>query len=83
MTSTFSVKDLAKRYAVGEATILAWISRGELRALNVGRHLGAKKPRWRITAEALEAFEQLRTPSLPLPRTQRRRRPAETIEFYK
>jgi hypothetical protein len=38
---------------------------GELKALNVGRRLGAKKPRWRVTAKALEQFEELRTVNLP------------------
>jgi excisionase family DNA binding protein len=80
---TYSVHDLAERYGVGEHTILAWIKQGELRAINVGRNLDSKKPRWRVTQQALEAFEQSRAASLPLPRTRRRKRPAEVIEFYK
>jgi len=83
VSSALSVRDLCERYAVGEHTVLGWINRGELKALNVGRRLGTKKPRWRVTAEALAAFELLRTPSAPQPRAQRRKRPAEVIEFYK
>ena len=69
------------RYELEE--VLAWIKTGELRAINVGRKPGAKKPRWRITHEALEAFELTRT-ATPLPaKARRRRQPAEVIEFYK
>jgi excisionase family DNA binding protein len=83
MSSTLSVRDLCERFGVGEHTVLGWINRGELRAINVGRHLDAKKPRWRITQAALEAFEQLRTPTPPLRSTRRRKRSADVIEFYK
>jgi excisionase family DNA binding protein len=83
MPSTLSVRDVCERYGVSEHTVLTWINRGELRAINVGRRPGAKKPRWRITQEALERFEQLRTPAPPLPRTRRKKRTAEVIEFYK
>jgi excisionase family DNA binding protein len=79
---TYSVKDLCERFGIGEHTILAWIRCGELRAVNVGRSLRAKKPRWRITAEALAAFEQQRTPAPPLPRTRRKRQPADIIQRY-
>jgi excisionase family DNA binding protein len=80
---TLSVRDVCERYSVSEHTVLGWIRSGELRAINVGRRLGAKKPRWRITAEALEAFEILRTPTSPPPRPKRRKRPADVIEFYR
>jgi excisionase family DNA binding protein len=80
---TFSVKDICERFAVGEHSVLAWISSGDLRAINVGRKPGAKKPRWRITEEALEAFELSRTATPPPPKAQRRKRSAEIIEFYK
>jgi excisionase family DNA binding protein len=83
MGSTLSVRDLCVRYGVGAHTVLGWIRSGELRAVNVARRLGGKKPRWRISQEALETFEQLRTPTPPAPRARRRKRPAEVIEFYK
>jgi excisionase family DNA binding protein len=82
MSSTYSVKDLTQIYGVTENTVLAWIHSGELKAVNVGRKLSAKKPRWRITQEALDGFELLRTPAPPAPRTRRRKRPADVIEFY-
>ena len=83
MSGTLSVRDLCKRFAVSEHTVLGWIRSGELRAVNVGRKLVSKRPRWRITPEALEAFELLRTPTPPLPKTKRRKQAADVIEFYK
>jgi transposase len=49
---TYSVRDLMKRYSVGEHTVLTWIKRGELKAVNVGRKPGGR-PQWRITQAAL------------------------------
>ena len=79
---TYSVQDVCKRYCVGVHTVLRWIANGELRAVNVGRNLSAKKPRWRVTQEALEAFELLRTPLPPAPKTRRRKQAAGALEFY-
>gem|GEM_PF-1821054 len=81
MAQTYSVRDICERYAVGEHTVLAWIKRGELKGIDVSRRLGGK-PRWRITAEALAAFEQLRTPTPPMPPVKRNRRRADVVEFY-
>lgn len=83
MSSTLSVRDLCKRYSVSEHTVLGWITSGELRAINVGRKSGAKKPRWRITEQALAAFEQVRTPTPALQRGRRKQRQGDVIEFYK
>jgi excisionase family DNA binding protein len=84
MPSTFTTRDLCERYGVSEHTVLSWINQGDIRAINVGRRTGAKKPRWRFREEDVVAFEQLRTPSLPAPRAPRRKRPdTGVIEFYK
>lgn len=80
---TYSVRDLCERYAVGEHTVLTWIRSGELRAVNVGRRPDGKKPRWRITEEALAVFEVARTSAPPKPRAPRRKRPNDVIDFYK
>ena len=80
----FTVQDIQKRYGVTVHTVLGWIRSGELKALNVGRRLGAKKPRWRITAESLRIFELLRTVCPSMPQTRRRKRAENSvIEFYK
>jgi excisionase family DNA binding protein len=82
MGSTLSVRDVCERYGVSEHTVLGWIRSGELRAVNVGRRPGGKKPRWRVTEAALTAFERLRTPTPPPPRARRRTRPTDVIPFY-
>jgi excisionase family DNA binding protein len=80
---TYDVKDLCERFGVGEHTVLGWIRRGELKAINVGRNPEGR-PRWRITPEALAAFEALRTPAPAAPRARpRRKQPAGVIEFYR
>jgi len=81
---TYTVRDLCERYGVNEHTVLGWIAQGELRAINVGRSPDRKKPRWRITAEALATFEQLRTPTPQMPQQRRRNQTGgDVVEFYK
>ena len=79
--ATYGIKDLTERYGVGEHTVLGWIHRGELKAIDVSRQRGGK-PQWRITAEALDAFELVRTHNPPPPRTRRRKQSAEVTAFY-
>lgn len=80
---TYTINDLMQRYSVTQQTVLGWIHSGELRAINVGRAPGKKKPRWRITQQSLDAFEALRTPSPPQPRTRRRKQATtDVVEFY-
>jgi excisionase family DNA binding protein len=78
----YTVQDIQRRYSVTVHTVLGWIRSGELRAINVGRKPGARKPRWRISEAALEQFELSRTPTPPPPRARRRKQPAEVIAFY-
>ena len=80
--SALTVREVAQRYGVGEHTVLGWIRSGQLRAINVGRNIAAKKPRWRITAEALETFELVRLHTSPQPGRRQRKRQAEVVEFY-
>jgi excisionase family DNA binding protein len=83
LSNTYSVRDVCERYAVSEHTVLTWIRSGELRAVNVGRRPGAKRPRWRIAAAALEAFEAARMPVPPPARGRRQRqREPDIIRFY-
>jgi transposase len=81
---THSVADLCERYGVDEHTVLGWIRSGELRAINVGRTPAGKRPRWRVTAEALAAFELARESGCnPTPQPKRRRKAeSEVIKFY-
>ena len=79
-----TVKDVAERFGVKEHAVLLWINSGELKAIDVRRHMTTgERPRWRISEAALQAFEELRTKPLPPERTERRKRSAEVVEFYK
>jgi transposase len=80
---TYSVRQVKERFQVGEHTVLAWIRRGELHAVNVSRTPGGK-PHWRITSEAIQAFELLRS-AQPVESPTRRRlkgTPADVIAYY-
>ena len=79
-----TVKDVCDLYQVTPNTVLGWIHNGELKAVNVGRRMGANKPRWRISDAAITAFESLRTPSAPTPKAITRRAGRDqVIEFYR
>ncbi|HVL16062.1 MAG TPA: helix-turn-helix domain-containing protein [Gemmata sp.] len=82
----YTVSDISTRYGVTAHTVIAWIHSGDLSAVNVGRGSSGGKPRWRISEEALAAFEQRRAsaPATPVPkfRAARRRRDDDVIAFY-
>jgi transposase len=80
----YTIRDLQIRFGVSVHTVLGWVNSGELKAINVGVTLGKKKPRWRISADALAAFEAARAPTPATPRgAGRRKQPAGVVEFYK
>lgn len=80
---TLSVKQLQKKYGVGEHTVLGWIRTGELRAINVSRS-GSSRPKWRISEEALKAFEEHRSAvKQPQPHVHRKRSTDDVTEFIK
>lgn len=81
-SSWFKPAELAERLNVTTRTVLEWIRSGELFALQLGVGLKSKKPRYRISEDALEAFLQGRQ---PVPKRLRRKlaRPGRVAEFYK
>lgn len=84
MADAYTVAAVANRYGVSAHTVLAWIDRGELQAVNVARSARGKRPSWRITAAALEEFERRRiaapvTETEPRPRNRRRQ---DVPEYY-
>jgi hypothetical protein len=76
----YTVRDLAKRWRVGVAKVLGFLRRGELVGINLAGNLAAK-PQWRITPEAVAAFEKRRT-SAPTPKARKQRRRPEVIDFF-
>jgi transposase len=81
MDSTYTVRDLVERYGVGDHTVLGWIRRGELKAIDVSRSRSGR-PTWRITPEAITEFEAARTASPPKPRTRCRKKAIEVTPYY-
>jgi excisionase family DNA binding protein len=76
-----TVREVARRYRVGEDKVRNWVARGELKAINTAAVL-CGRPRWVIPAEALADFEKRRRGG-PAPKPQcRRRRKAHEIDFY-
>jgi hypothetical protein len=69
----YTVREIARRYRVGEDKVRAWIRRGELQAINTAASL-CGKPRWVVMPEALTAFENRRRGG-PAPKPPQRRRP--------
>jgi len=57
-----TVAAVAEHFDVGVHIVLGWIARGELRAINVASSVSAKRPTWRIPADALVEFEAAREP---------------------
>jgi hypothetical protein len=72
-TTGYTVRDLAKRYRVGEDKVRAWIIRGELAAINTAAAL-CGRPRFVVPPEALAAFECRRSAAPPPPPSRRRKR---------
>jgi excisionase family DNA binding protein len=75
-----TVRDVARRYRVGEDKVRRWIGRGELRAVNTAAALCAR-PRWVIPAEALAEFERRRAGGPP-PKPPRRRRRQVPVDYF-
>jgi hypothetical protein len=56
----YTVADLARRWRIGADKIRDFLRRGELVGVNVAVALSGR-PQWRITPEAVAAFEKRRS----------------------
>jgi hypothetical protein len=65
--------EAAELLAVGPDKIIDLIGDGSLVAINIARHSGGIRPRWRISREALERFIVSRQPTAA-PATARKKR---------
>jgi hypothetical protein len=72
---------LAKAWGCKASTVLGFIRNGELAAVNLARR-GAKRPRWRISPEAIRDFEHARTFSPQQVQVRRRHKAEGVIEFF-
>lgn len=75
---------VAERHGVSLATVLSWVRSGELRAICVSRSPNSRRPRVRISEQALADFEAARavTPPAPAPVRRKRRTTGEMVRFY-
>ena len=71
----YSVAELAKALRVKPEKVQLWIRAGELAAFNVASK-PTGQPQWRITAEALAAFQAMRAAKLTEPSVNPPNRPA-------
>ena len=71
--------ELAARYRCKPAKIISAIRRGDLAAIDLSEP-GSKRPRYRISPAAIEAFERRRS-AAPLPKPIRRQCSVSVKEF--
>jgi excisionase family DNA binding protein len=76
----FTVAEVAAHLAVSDEAVLALIRSGRLKSVNVG--LGVKRPRHRITQQALEEFIQSRTASAKPISRRRKTAAVAATEFF-
>jgi len=68
----FTPKEIASLLEVKLDTVLAWIHRGELPAINVARR-PSTRPRYRVKATDFEAFQEKRAAKIAVPSPHHRR----------
>jgi hypothetical protein len=78
----FTPPELAKELRVDAHFVLDRIRDGELAAVNVASDPHGRRPRWRISDEALQVFLARRAATPPTIPARRRRQPDEIIQFF-
>lgn len=80
MKTKITPKELAQRWGIDRHTVLAWIRKGELRAIDASLTQGGR-PRFLIDEKDIADFE-LRRAVVPSPPPMRRRRDDDDIPNY-
>jgi len=78
----FKPPAIAKRFQVKQQVVGKWIRSGELAAVDVSESRG-RRPRWRVSQEALDAFLASRGNRPPAKVTRRRRKSPGVTEFFR
>jgi hypothetical protein len=73
---------VAEELGVNVQKVGAWIASGELVAFDLAKRTGGKKPRWRISSEALEDFLARRQNKSALVKTPPRRRKGCVRKYF-
>ena len=81
MTQLLTLNDASDRLGISPDAVLTHVRAGRLRGINVGN--GSRRPRWRITEDALEQFIAAATTGPAPQKTSKRKANAEVIEFFK
>ena len=84
MPSWWSPPQVAQQRGIRVSKVLAWIHSGELAAVNCAERRGGR-PRWRVSEEALAAFDAARSNRAPERTASRRSRTAsnrDLVEYY-
>jgi hypothetical protein len=83
---TYLANEVAVILRVRIETVLAYIAKRQLRALNVASPQSrGRRPRWRITEEALDAFLASRSTApapQPIPRRRRKESAAGVTNYF-
>ena len=80
LTKSVSPSEYAEARGIATDKVLSWIRSGELKAVNVALQRNGR-PRYRISLDAIEEFEQRRTPQPAPAPTPRRRREGHVREY--
>lgn len=79
---TFTPNDLAARWNCDAETVLALIHRGALRAFTLSPP-GCKRPRWKISATTVVAYEAGEPIAAEAPVTRRQKPAAPVKRFFR
>ena len=84
MGSWYTPADIARERKLRVSKVLTWIRTGELEAINLAEKRTGR-PRWRISDEALAAFDAGRSNRAGVKLARRRhlkRRPQGVVQFF-
>lgn len=74
--------EIAARLRCRSSKVILWIRREQLRAVNLAENPDGKRPRWRVSPEALAEFLAARTNRAPVPTSRRRKRQQAVTEYF-
>lgn len=60
MSRYLSPPEVAAQLRVARSNVVAWINAGELAAIDTSKVKNSKRPRWRVSPDAVKAFLESR-----------------------
>lgn len=80
LSNSYTPREVAQARGVGINKVHTWIRSGQLEAVNVSE--GNARPRWRITPDALAAFDHKRSSRRAIQPAAPKRRRRDSITEY-